>query len=266
MPPRILVTNDDGFRAPGIRALAAALDELGDVIVVAPDRERSAVGHAITMVDPLRVWREKWRDGRDVVVVDGTPADCVKIGVRALVEGPPDLVVSGINQGGHAGTHVIYSGTVSAATEAGILGIKAAAISLDSFTASDFGPAAAFAATLARRMLAADWPNGVLLNVNVPGTPAAEIRGVRITRQSSAVLDDRYEERVDPRGRSYFWLAAERMNVPRRRPDDDITALAEGYISITPIRYDLTDEGSLAAFAPWADELAAPGARAQEDP
>lgn len=265
MPPRILVTNDDGFRAPGIRALAAALDDVGDVLVVAPDRERSAVGHAITFVDPLRVWREKWRDGREVVVVDGTPADCVKIGVRALPEGPPDLVVSGINQGANAGTNVIYSGTVSAATEAGILGIKGAAISLDSYTSRDFGAAAAFAANLARRMLTADWPSGILLNVNVPGIPAAEIRGVRITRQSGAVLDDRYEERVDPRGRSYFWLTAERMTVPQRRPDDDITALAEGFISITPIRYDLTDEGSLATFAPWADELAVSGAPAQED-
>jgi 5'-nucleotidase len=225
--------------------------------VVAPERERSAVGHAVTMADPLRVWREALADGREVFVVDGTPADCVKIGVKALSEAQPDVVFSGINRGGNAGVNVIYSGTVSAATEATILGIPAAAVSLDSFADRDFGPAAVFAARLAGAILARGLPAGVLLNVNVPALAAADIAGVKLTRQSGAVLDDRYEERLDPRGRRYFWLAAERMAAPDERDDDDIAVLREGFISVTPIKYDLTAEDALDALAGWPRELTA---------
>ena len=242
--------------APGLAALAAALDAVGEVVVVAPDRERSAVGHAVTMTEPLRAWRDRWADGREVFVVDGTPADCVKIGVKALLDGRPDAVVSGINLGGNAGVNVIYSGTVSAATEATILGIPAAAVSLDTFTDPDFGPAARVAASVASKLLAEGLPPGVLLNVNVPAVPNEKLAGVRITRQSSAVMEDRYEERLDPRGRRYFWLAAERMVGLEPRPDDDITALKEGYVSITPIHYDLTNDAARRLIAGWAEELA----------
>jgi len=228
---------------------------LGDVAVVAPDRERSAVGHAVTMTEPLRAWRELWPDGREVFVVDGTPADCVKVGVKALLERRPDAVFSGINLGGNAGVNVIYSGTVSAATEATILGIPAAAISLDTFTDPDFGPAARVAAQVAAKILRDGLPPRVMLNVNVPALPAEEIAGVRVTRQSGAVLEDRYEERHDPRGRRYFWLAAERLSAPDPRDDDDITALEEGYVSVTPIHYDLTDEAARAELARWAEDL-----------
>jgi 5'-nucleotidase len=241
--------------APGLAALASALDALGEVVVVAPDRERSAVGHAVTMTEPLRAWREVWPDGREVFVVDGTPADCVKVGVKALLERPPDAVVSGINLGGNAGVNVIYSGTVSAATEATILGIPAAAVSLDTFTNPDFGPAARVAAQVAAKILRNGLPPRVMLNVNVPALPAEDIAGVKVTRQSSAVLDDRYEERHDPRGRRYFWLAAERMSAPDPRDDDDITALEEGYVSVTPIHFDLTDEAARAELARWAEDL-----------
>jgi 5'-nucleotidase len=222
---------------------------------VAPDRERSAVGHAVTMTEPLRAWRETWPDGRDVFVVDGTPADCVKIGVKALLERRPDAVVSGINLGGNAGVNVIYSGTVSAATEATILGIPAAAISLDTYADADFGPAARVAAWVVGKVLRDGLPPGVMLNVNVPALPVRSINGVRITRQSGAVLEDRYEERHDPRGRRYFWLAGERMVAPDPRDDDDITALEEGYVSITPIHYDLTDDAARERLAPWVEEL-----------
>jgi len=228
---------------------------LGDVAVVAPDRERSAVGHAVTMTEPLRAWRELWPDGREVFVVDGTPADCVKVGVKALLERRPDAVFSGINLGGNAGVNVIYSGTVSAATEATILGIPAAAISLDTFTDPDFGPAARVAAQVAAKILRDGLPPRVMLNVNVPALPAEKIAGVRVTRQSGAVLEDRYEERHDPRGRRYFWLAAERLSAPDPRDDDDITALEEGYVSVTPIHYDLTDEAARAELARWAEDL-----------
>ncbi len=249
------MTNDDGAEAPGLIALAAALDALGEVAVIAPDRERSAVGHAVTMTEPLRAWREKWPDGREVFVVDGTPADCVKVGVKALLERRPDAVVSGINLGGNAGVNVIYSGTVSAATEATILGIPAAAVSLNTFADPDFGPAARVAVWVARKILENGLPPGVMLNVNVPALPAGKIAGAKTTRQSGAVLEDRYEERHDPRGRRYFWLAAERLSVPDPRDDDDIAALEEGYVSVTPIHYDLTDETARAELARWAEEL-----------
>lgn len=223
--------------------------------MVAPDRERSAAGHAVTMTEPLRAWREIWPDGREVFVVDGTPADCVKVAVKALLERRPDAVVSGINLGGNAGVNVIYSGTVSAATEATILGIPAAAVSLDTFTDPDFQPAARVAAWVVAKLLQSGLPPGVMLNVNVPALPAERIAGVKVTRQSGAVLEDRYEERHDPRGRRYFWLAAERLSVPDPRDDDDITALREGYISVTPVHYDLTDEAARAELARWAAEL-----------
>lgn len=213
------------------------------------------MGHAVTMTEPLRAWRELWPDGREVFVVDGTPADCVKVGVKALLERRPDAVFSGINLGGNAGVNVIYSGTVSAATEATILGIPAAAISLDTFTDPDFGPAARVAAQVAAKILRDGLPPRVMLNVNVPALPAEKIAGVRVTRQSGAVLEDRYEERHDPRGRRYFWLAAERLSAPDPRDDDDITALEEGYVSVTPIHYDLTDEAARAELARWAEDL-----------
>lgn len=243
------------MNAPGLAALASALDALGEVAVVAPDRERSAVGHAVTMAEPLRAWRESWPDGREIFVVDGTPADCVKVAVKALLERRPDAVVSGINLGGNAGVNVIYSGTVSAATEATILGIPAAAVSLDTFADPDFGPAKMVAARVAGKILRNGLPAGVMLNVNVPALPAEKIAGVRVTRQSGAVLEDRYEERHDPRGRRYFWLAAERMSVPDPDDDDDIAALEKGYVSVTPIHYDLTDEAARAELARWAEEL-----------
>jgi 5'-nucleotidase len=242
--------------APGLAALAAALDAVGEVVVVAPERGRSAVGHAVTMTEPLREWRDRWADGREVFVVDGTPADCVKIGVKALLNGRPDVVVSGINLGGNAGVNVIYSGTVSAATEATILGIPAAAVSLDTFADPDFGPAARVAASVTAKVLAQGLPPGVLLNVNVPAVPADKLAGYRITRQSGAVMEDRYEERLDPRGRRYFWLAAERLAAYEAKEDDDITALREGFVSITPIHYDLTDDAARRLIAAWAEELA----------
>jgi 5'-nucleotidase len=235
--------------------LAGALDALGEVAVVAPDRGRSAVGHAVTMTEPLRAWRDRWPTGREIFVVDGTPADCVKIGVKALLDRRPDVVVSGINLGGNAGVNVIYSGTVSAATEATILGFPAAAVSLDTFADADFGPAARVAAAVTAKLLAEGLPAGVLLNVNVPAIPREKLAGFRITRQSGAVMEERYEQRLDPRGRRYFWLAAERMVALAPGPDDDITALQEGYVSITPIHYDLTDDAARRLIAGWAEDL-----------
>ena len=260
MAPRdvqILTTNDDGIRAPGLAALVRAMKRIGRVFVVAPERERSAVGHAITMTDPLRIWRENvpGLDGVEAYAVDGTPADTVKVAVKAFDDYRPDAVVSGINLGGNYGTNVIYSGTVSAATEGTILGVPSFAISLDTYTDPVWDAAAGFSSVLVRRVLDEGLPPGVMLNVNVPNLPAAEIKGVRVARQSRAVLDDYYEERTDPRGNRYLWLSVERMINLNERPDDDLTLVKAGYITITPIHYDLTYEPFMPVADGWRDGL-----------
>jgi len=188
--PSILVTNDDGIDAPGILALARALNPLGDVTVVAPSVERSAVGHAITLSDPLRVTPIQFDNAYDGYAVSGTPADCVKIACWALLNGKPDLVASGINLGINTGINTIYSGTVSAATEGAILGIPSFAISLTTYQDPDFSFAATFASRLAPMLLEKGLPPGVCLNVNVPAVPESEIMGVSVTRQGRALFEE----------------------------------------------------------------------------
>jgi len=254
---QILTTNDDGIRAPGLAVLVRAMERVGRVFVVAPEHERSAVGHAITMTDPLRVWREDIPelDGVDAYAVDGTPADTVKVAVKAFDECRPDVIVSGINLGGNYGTNVIYSGTVSAATEGTILGIPSIAVSLDTFSDPVWDAAADFAEVLVRQVLNEGLPPGVSLNVNVPNLPADKIKGVRVARQSRAVLDDYYEERTDPRGNRYLWLGIEQMLNLDERPDDDLKLIKDGYVTITPIHYDLTYEPFMSTAAAWGEEL-----------
>jgi 5'-nucleotidase len=242
----ILLTNDDGIYAPGLAALYRELKRLGEVKVVAPESEQSAVGHAITLINPLRV-REVCLDGGVTgFAVSGFPADCVKIAMAELLPEPPDLVVSGINLGPNVGINVLYSGTVSAATEASILGVKGVAFSLDSYDENaDF----ATAARLAREVLDqvrewSAWKNGVCLNVNLPHLPRAKVQGFRVTRQDTGPLVEHFERRVDPRRHVYYWLA-EINPRPAIDPDTDFGALAQGYVSITPIHHDLTDYNSL---------------------
>ncbi|MDD5555772.1 MAG: 5'/3'-nucleotidase SurE [bacterium] len=236
---KILLTNDDGIHAPGLRALAAAVREVGEIVIIAPDTERSAVGHAITTADPLRATEVRTDGELFGLAVSGTPADCVKIAISALLPERPDLVISGINQGPNTGMNVIYSGTVSAATEATMLGVPALAVSLDSFTSREFGPAAAFAARLARLVLERGIPEGILLNVNVPAVPAGDITGVRVTCQGAARFREEFHKRVDPRGRAYWWLGGELMET-EEGDGTDSAALREGAISITPLHYDMT--------------------------
>jgi len=247
---KVLLTNDDGINAVGLRVRAAEVRKIGEAIIVAPDSERSAVGHAITTVDPLRVTEVK-RDG-DLygLAVSGTPADCVKIAIRSILPEPPDLVISGINQGPNTGMNVIYSGTVSAATEATMLGIPAFAVSLDSFTSTEFGPAAEFAARLAGLVSRNGLPQGMLLNVNVPALPRERIRGARVTRQGMARFTEEFHKRIDPRGRAYWWLGGERMQAEESEGTDS-AALAEGCISITPLHFDMTDYGNLDRIRGW---------------
>jgi len=241
----ILVTNDDGIHAPGLTALFQELRSLGQVTVVAPDSEQSAVGHAISLSQPLRV-RQISLDG-DVPgwSVNGFPADCVKIALAELLPDPPDLVVSGINLGPNVGINVLYSGTVSAATEASILGVRALALSLNTYKKTDFVRAARLARQVLARLL--EWPgwtSEVVLNVNLPDLPPDQVRGVKFTRQDVGPLVEHFERRVDPRERIYYWLAE--IN-DRQAPDlnTDFGALAAGYVSITPIHHDLTHYPSL---------------------
>jgi 5'-nucleotidase len=241
----ILVTNDDGIHAPGLTALYHELCGLGEVAVVAPESEQSAVGHAISLSHPLRVRQMALDGGVQGWAVSGTPADCVKIALAELLPAPPDLVVSGINLGANVGINVLYSGTVSAATEASILGVRAMALSLDTYKNADFRRAALLARGVLDRLLTwSGWNPAICLNVNLPALPQEQVRGIKFTRQDVGALVEHFERRVDPRERIYFWLA----EINERQETDlntDFGALQAGYVSVTPIHHDLTHYSSL---------------------
>ncbi len=246
----ILITNDDGFNARGIRALRAEISQAAAVIMVAPETEQSAVGHAITLSSPLKV-RKVVEDGEFLgYAVNGTPADCVKIAVAVLLDKPPELVISGINQGGNMGTCVIYSGTVSAATEAATMGIPAMAVSLNSFESQDFSVAAAFARKIFPVVMEKGLPEGVSLNINVPAVPASEIKGAVVTRQGKSRVIETFDKRTDPRNNTYYWMAGE-MEMNEAEEGTDCELVGKNYISITPIHYDLTHFKSLDTLKEW---------------
>jgi 5'-nucleotidase len=236
---KILLTNDDGIHAPGLMALYAELKNDFDVHVVAPESEMSAVGHAITLRSPLRVQEIEQGGAFFGYGVAGTPADCVKIAVQELLKSPPDIILSGINLGANVGVNVLYSGTVSAATEGAFLGIRSAAFSLDTRKDPDFAYAASFSRKIIKFMSGGGVNNGVALNVNIPAIPADRIKGVAITRQGVGRFRERYERRIDPRGNVYYWLTGE-TRVEEEREDSDARALADGMIAVTPISFDLT--------------------------
>lgn len=247
---RLLVGNDDGVSAPGIRALANTLANAGhQVTVVCPDRERSATGHGLTIHQPLRAEpvRELFHPDVMVWACSGTPADCIKLALEALLDEKPDFLLSGINQGSNLGTDVLYSGTVSAAMEGAIAEVTSIALSLTSFTHADFQPAADYAVSLVQQLTAQPLPEPLLLNVNIPALPAAEIVGVKTTRQGLRRYHDMFEKRADPRGKIYYWLAGEVLEevAPVVYPQDehlltDVQAIAQGLISVTPLQYNLT--------------------------
>jgi 5'-nucleotidase len=236
---RILLTNDDGIYARGLSALYEELSQDADCLIVAPEIEQSAVGHAITIFRPLMV-RRATKNGKFLgYAVLGTPADCVKIGIKELAEKPVDMVVSGINRGSNAGINVIYSGTVSAATEAAIMGIPAIAISLDTHKEADFTYAAKFARKMTRLILSSPELKSSAINVNIPCLPADKIKGVVVVRQGKSNIIETFEKRVDPRENIYYWISGNSVSGGDAK-DTDVAALAEGYITITPIQYDLT--------------------------
>jgi 5'-nucleotidase len=247
MQPLILITNDDGVHAPGIQALAEALRGLGEVHVVAPDREVSACSQALTLKHPLRAERLEQR----VHAVDGTPADCVNLAIVKLLPRRPDLVVSGINRGANLGDDIFYSGTVGGAREGTFFGVPAIAISLAARAEIDFGPSAEFAVRLAARVLDQGLPERTLLNVNVPpGRPA----GVAVTVQGRREHEGTILEGLDPRRRTYYWIEEGR---DRWVSDElsDIFAIRKGLISITPLQTDTTHHAVLAAFRAWEADL-----------
>jgi len=220
------------------------------VIAVAPDAERSAVGHAITTLTPLRV-KDFFLDGRKIgYAVNGTPADCVKLAIGALLESPPELVVSGINLGPNTATNIIYSGTVSAATEARILGIPSIAVSIGAFVDPHWDAAAEYALRAAGQVLERGLPAKTLLNLNVPNLPLAEIKGVKLTRQGESAYEEKFDIREDPRSVPYYW-AAGNYKLSDDDPDTDARALDDGYVSITPVTFDLTAYGFLADLRSW---------------
>lgn len=246
----ILISNDDGIDAPGIDRLVKEMRRVGEVTVVAPHLQQSAVGHAITMNRPLRV-REYFKNGSFFgYAVEGTPADCVKLAVRALLKRRPDILLSGVNHGSNTAISVIYSGTVSAATEGTILGIPSIAVSLTTFKPADFTFAAQFARQLARQVIRHGLPTGTLLNVNVPPLPKERIKGVRITRQGKAVWNDTFDVRRDPANKEYFWLTGGLENVDQDLAFDE-AAVRAGYVSITPIQYDLTNTDMIDRIRSW---------------
>jgi 5'-nucleotidase len=251
--PHILVTNDDGITAPGLLALAQAMRKLGKVSVMAPDRNWSASGHVRTLDRPLRVRDVYLADSSPAWACDGAPSDCVALGACGFLDEKVDLVVSGINSGANVGHDVTYSGTVTAAMEAAIWGLQAVAVSLDApahAAAVDYRAAAEISFQVVQAAIRYGIAPNVLLSVNVPFLPLEEIKGIRATRQGLRVYHDRLERRVDPRGQPYFWTSGD-SPTGIAECGSDVGALAEGYVSVTPLQLDLTAYQAIPVLNGW---------------
>ncbi|MCK8142841.1 5'/3'-nucleotidase SurE [Flavobacterium sp. I-SCBP12n] len=250
--PLILITNDDGVSAPGIRALISVMSELGEVIVVAPDSPQSAMGHAITTNSTLYLNKiSNINDPIQEYSCSGTPVDCVKLAVNEILKRKPDLCVSGINHGSNSSINVIYSGTMSAAVEAGIEGIPAIGFSLMDFNwNANFEPIKNFVRKIALEVLKNGLPDGVVLNVNFPKLQEKEIKGIRICRQAKARWMEKFDKRKTPQGRDYYWLAGEFVNQDKGE-DTDEWALENNYISVVPVHFDLTAHYTIQQLNTW---------------
>ena len=250
---RILLTNDDGIYAPGLRALRAELLKLGTVTVVAPATEQSAAGHSVTLLTPLLV-NEVYEDDATTFVgwaVEGRPADCVKLALLELLPEPPDVIISGMNAGSNAGINVLYSGTVAAAIEGAFYHHTAIAVSLEyDKKIYDFPAAAKYARQVIEQILARKPARGSLFNVNLPVLERGPIRGIKVMPQNVSPYTEKFDRRVNPRGRTYFWTSPE-FNCPDPHPDTDVTALNESYITVTPLQFDLTDHAKMEQLKKW---------------
>ena len=253
---RILMTNDDGFFAPGLKALRKEISKLGEVLVVAPATEQSAAGHSVTLLTPLLVDEVHEDDGTTLIgwAVEGRPADCVKLALLELLPWKPDLIVSGLNAGSNAGINVLYSGTVAAAIEGAFYGITAIACSLEyDQKIYDFPTAASHARRVVEQIIARKPSAGELFNVNVPVLEHGPIRGVKVLPQNATPYREQFDRRVNPRGRTYFWTSPD-FECPNPQADTDVVALKEQYITVTPLKFDLTDYARLSAMPPFVWE------------
>ena len=242
----ILVTNDDGIHSEGLISLAEAMSKLGSVYVVAPDRERSAAGHSLTLHHPLRL--EEISKNR--YSLDGTPTDCVNLAVNGLLDVRPDIVVSGINKGANLGDDITYSGTVAAAMEGTLLGIPSIAVSLDSKSDFVFDVAADSAAKIVKLVMLKGMPADTLININVPNLPDKELKGWKVTRQGKRIYGDAIIENIDPRGRKYFWIGGDVLGFEHVE-DSDFQAVSNGFVSITPLHLDLTNHKTMDELKGW---------------
>ncbi|MDT0558480.1 5'/3'-nucleotidase SurE [Ichthyenterobacterium sp. W332] len=250
--PLILVTNDDGITAPGVRALIEVVKPLGDVVVVAPDSPQSGMGHAITINSTLFVEKIS-EEGSEIeeYSCSGTPADCVKLAINEILNRRPDLCVSGINHGSNASINVIYSGTMSAAIEAGIEGIPAIGFSLLDYNwSADFTSAKYFARKIVENAINEGIPDDVILNVNFPNLPEKDIKGIKICRQARANWKEEFDKRQNPMGKDYYWLTGKFVNMDKGQ-DTDIYALQNGYVSVVPVQFDLTAHHCIQQLNSW---------------
>lgn len=250
--PLILVTNDDGITAPGIRTLIEVMNTLGDVIVVAPDSPQSAMGHAITVNSTLFVEKVKVDNGKQMEYsCSGTPADCVKLAVNQILKRKPDLCVSGINHGSNSSINVIYSGTMSAAIEAGIEGIPAIGFSLLDYSwNANFEATKPFIKSIAENVLKEGLPPDVVLNVNIPNLSKQDLKGIKICRQARAFWEEEFDKRTNPQGREYYWLTGKFVNLDQGE-DTDEWALKNDYISVVPVQFDLTAHHCIQTLNSW---------------
>ena len=251
--PLILVTNDDGITAPGIRTLIKVMNSIGDVVVVAPDSPQSGMGHAITIDSTLHCRKERIDDGPQVEYsTSGTPADCIKLARHEILDRVPDLCVSGINHGSNSSINVIYSGTMSAAIEAGIEGIPAIGFSLLDYNYdANFEACESFIKTITLNVLNNGLPKGVVLNVNIPNLPKKAIKGIKICRQANANWVEKFDKRQNPQGKDYYWLTGKFVNLDKGE-DTDEWALENGYISLVPVQFDLTAHHFIQQLNSWS--------------
>lgn len=249
--PLILVTNDDGFTAKGIKSLINAVSEFGDLLIIAPDKPQSGMGHAITVNEPLRISKSDYFGKHEMYICSGTPVDCIKMGIYKSKDRMPDLIVSGINHGSNAATNVLYSGTMSAAVEGALEGIPSVGFSLlDHDMDANFEPAMHFVKKIVKEALDKKMEKGICLNVNVPKLPLSEIKGTKVCRQARAFWDDTFDERIDPLGKQYYWLAGE-FHDHDNGTDTDMSALDNNYVSIVPVQFDMTAHHAISHLNKW---------------
>ena len=249
--PLILITNDDGIHAPGIRFLIETIRPLGDVLVVAPDKPQSAMGHAVTIQSPLRIHKLAETPGYREYSCNGTPADCIKLGEKVILRGKPDLIVSGINHGSNASINILYSGTMAAVIEGAMENVPSIGFSLNDYMHdADFSHCGKLITSIAANVLENGLPNGICLNVNIPALNGSPFKGIKITRQAKAYWNEIFDERKDPHSRDYYWLRGDFVNLDEDE-DNDFWAINNNYVSIVPVQIDLTAHHMIDQIKKW---------------